>query len=68
MVLAREPVLAQPVDLMYLDALNEWNRGDERSSRIILDRIMTQFPHYIPAKRAYEQLNQKLTSPPDIVS
>lgn len=62
--IAQTPVLAQPVDLMYLDALNEWNRGDERSSRVILDRIMTQFPHYTPAKRAYEQLNQHMTPPP----
>ncbi|ETO93836.1 tetratricopeptide repeat protein [Legionella oakridgensis] len=53
---------AQPADLMYLDALNEWNRGDEELSRIILNRIMTQFPHYIPAKRAYEQLSQQKTS------
>ncbi len=59
--IAQTPVLAQPVDLMYLDALNEWNRGDERSSRVILDRIMTQFPHYTPAKRAYEQLNQHIS-------
>lgn len=61
---AQIPVLAQPVDLMYLDALSEWNRGDEHSSRIILDRIMTQFPNYTPAKRAYEQLNQHLTPQP----
>ncbi|MCP0914096.1 MULTISPECIES: tetratricopeptide repeat protein [Legionella] len=53
----------RPVELMYLDALNEWNLGDEQSSRIILDRIMMQFPHYVPAKRAYEQLNQTLNSP-----
>ena len=63
---AQIPVLAQPVDLMYMDALSEWNRGDEHSSRIILDRIMTQFPNYTPAKRAYEQLNQNLTPQPGI--
>ncbi len=56
------PVVAgQPADLMYLDALNEWNRGDEASSRLILRRIVTQFPQYEPAKRAYEQLHQQLT-------
>ncbi len=64
--IAQTPVLAQPVDLMYLDALSEWNRGDEHSSRVILDRIMTQFPNYTPAKRAYEQLNQHLTPQPGI--
>lgn len=52
----------RPADLMYLDALNEWNRGDEALSRRILNRIMREFPHYIPAKRAYEQLHQKTSS------
>ena len=66
LLLSQAPALAQkPVDLMYLDALSAWNRGDEKSSRIILDRIMTQFPNYTPAKRAYEQLHQQL-SPPSI--
>ena len=50
----------QPAELMYLDALNEWNRGDEGSSKLILHRLMTQFPDYDPAKRAYEQLNNQL--------
>ena len=59
LLIAQAPIMSQPVDLMYLDALNEWNRGDEGSSRVILDRILTQFPHYEPAKRAYEQLNQQ---------
>lgn len=67
-LIAQTPALAQPVDLMYLDALSEWNRGDEQMSRVILDRIMTQFPHYTPAKRAYEQLNHQLLSPSDIIS
>ena len=61
--MGQTPILAErPVDLMYLDALNDWNRGDELSSRMILDKIMTQFPHYIPARRAYEQLNQQFNS------
>lgn len=60
LILNRAPVLAgQTADLMYLDALSEWNRGDETLSRMILNRLMSQFPHYIPAKRAYEQLNQQ---------
>ncbi|CAM2883439.1 tetratricopeptide repeat protein [Legionella worsleiensis] len=45
-------------DLIYLDALNEWNRGDEVLSRMILQRLVTQYPHFVPAKRTYEQLNQ----------
>lgn len=47
-----------PADLMYLDALNTWNHGDESYSRALLARILTQYPDYIPAKRAYEQLGQ----------
>ena len=60
-IMNQMPMLAQqPADLMYLDALNEWNRGDERTTRIILNQINTQFPQYEPAKRAYEQLNHPL--------
>ncbi len=61
-----EPVLVsnpststrKSADLMYLDALNTWNRGDESSSRMMLNRIVTQYPDYTPAKRAYDQLAQ----------
>ena len=49
-------VSGQSADLMYLDALSEWNRGDELSSRTILNRLLTQFPQYSPAKWATEQL------------
>ncbi|WP_133130011.1 tetratricopeptide repeat protein [Legionella yabuuchiae] len=53
------PELAgQPVELMYFDAMNEWNRGDEVLSRMILNKILLRFPHYTPAKRAYDQLHQ----------
>lgn len=48
----------QPADLLYLEALNDWNRGDELSSKRRLDQIMAQFPNYSPAKRTYEQLHQ----------
>jgi enhanced entry protein EnhC len=55
------PMLAdKDPELMYLDALNEWNRGNEELSRIILDKINIKFPNYTPAKRAYEQLNLSL--------
>ncbi|HHF7347772.1 TPA: tetratricopeptide repeat protein [Legionella feeleii] len=54
------PSLAdKSADLMYFDALSEWNSGDEAYSRMILDRLRNQFPQYVPAKRAYEQLNQQ---------
>ena len=59
-VINQSPVLAdQTADLMYLDAMSEWNRGDETLSRMILDRLMSKYPQYVPAKRAYEQLNQQ---------
>ncbi len=45
-------------DRIYLDALNEWNRGDEVMSRMILQRLVTQYPNFIPAKSAYKQINQ----------
>lgn len=48
----------QSADMAYLNALNEWNRGDEVLSRMILQRLVTQYPNFVPAKRAYEQLNQ----------
>lgn len=54
-----QPILAgQPADLMYFNALNEWNRGDETTSRMILDKLLTQFPQYTPARKAYEQLQE----------
>lgn len=53
----------QTADFMYLQALNEWNQGDEILSRMILQRLVTQYPNFVPAKRAFEQLNQaKLVS------
>ncbi len=52
---------SKTAELMYLDALNAWNRGDESLSRDILARLLTQYPHYLPEKQAYEQLKQKDT-------
>ncbi len=52
----------QAADMVYLDALSEWNRGDEILSRMIFHRLINKFPDYIPAKRAYEQLNQSIKS------
>lgn len=46
------------VDRVYFDALNEWNHGDELMSRMILKRLVTQYPDFTPAKRTYEQINQ----------
>lgn len=44
-------------DLIYLDAMNEWNKGDEILTRILLHQLVTQYPNFIPAKLIYEQLN-----------
>ncbi len=58
-IIKQTPFLAgQPANLMYFDALNEWNRGDEILSKMILDKLLSQFPQFAPAKRAYEQLTQ----------
>jgi enhanced entry protein EnhC len=61
-----EPVLfnkvpsleGQSADLVYFNALNEWNRGNEVLSRMILQRLVTQYPNFVPAQRTFEQLNQ----------
>lgn len=63
-----EPVVINPTpptnnhsaNLMYFDAISEWNRGEEILSRSILHRIVKQFPHYIPARKTYEQLSQTI--------
>ena len=49
----------QPAKNMYLEALSEWNRGNEGASRQILERLTMQFPDYDPAKQAYQQLKQR---------
>ncbi|GGI85973.1 tetratricopeptide repeat protein [Legionella impletisoli] len=54
-------IAGQPVELMYFEAMNEWNRGDEELSRMILNKILQRFPHYTPAKRAYDQLHQNFS-------
>lgn len=50
----------QSPDMIYMEALNQWNRGDENSSRMILDKLVKTYPDYSPAKKAFEQLNQQL--------
>jgi len=52
----------KPADLMYLDALNAWNSGDELLSRRMLAYILTEHPDYLPAKRADEQLSNRFIS------
>lgn len=53
------PIAAgQTADLMYLNALNQWDHGDEILSRMTLKQLVTQYPDFAPAKRAYNQLNQ----------
>jgi enhanced entry protein EnhC len=57
--IASSAFAGQPADLMYLHALSAWSRGDESSYKNILRRILSQYPDYTPAKRAYEQLSQQ---------
>jgi enhanced entry protein EnhC len=54
---------SEPADIMYMEALNVWNHGDESYFRAMLAQILTQYPDYVPAKRAYEQLGQRATNP-----
>jgi enhanced entry protein EnhC len=46
-----------PVELLYLDALNQWNCGDERHSKQLFDRIRYEYPNYIPAKRMAQRMS-----------
>ncbi|MDP3269730.1 MAG: tetratricopeptide repeat protein [Legionella sp.] len=58
-IMNESPLIAgRTADRIYLEALSEWNQGDEVLSRMILQRLVTQYPNFIPAKRTYEQLNQ----------
>lgn len=52
-------IASQSAELMFLDALNEWNHGDEQGSRAILHKLLGQYPHFVPAQRVYEQVTQK---------
>lgn len=62
-VLDKAPVVAgETAELMYLDALNEWNRGNESLSRVILKHLVSKYPDFAPAKQVYEQLNQVKSS------
>jgi enhanced entry protein EnhC len=58
-VLNRATIVAgEAANLIYFDALNEWNRGDEILSRMILQHLVTQYPDFAPARKVYEQMNQ----------
>lgn len=46
-----------PAEMMYFDAMNAWNRGDESLSRHILSHILSQYPDYTPAKQTANQMN-----------
>ncbi len=58
-VMNQAPIAAgAAANLIYLEALNEWNRGDEVLSRMILQHLVTQYPDFAPAKNVYKQVNQ----------
>ncbi len=55
-ILNKAPFLAgETANLIFLEALNEWNHGDELLSRMILQHLITQYPDFAPAKH-YEQV------------
>ncbi len=47
----------ESADRLYFNSLSEWNRGDEQMSRMMLKRIITQYPNFQPAKKVYQQIN-----------
>lgn len=51
-------LIGQSADMLYLDAMNEWNRGNEVLSRSMLNRLVTEYPHFVPAKRVFDQIKQ----------
>lgn len=55
-------VAAKSADLMYLDALSEWNRGNETLSRQILKKLVAEYPRFAPGRKAYEQINYRAMS------
>lgn len=48
---------SRPVELLYLDALNQWNCGDNEQSKMTFERIRSQYPDFIPARRITEWMN-----------
>lgn len=49
-------IAAQTPNIIYYNALNAWNRGDETLSRLMLNRLIQTWPDYTPGQRAVEQL------------
>ncbi|MCC5792327.1 MAG: sel1 repeat family protein [Legionellaceae bacterium] len=52
-----------PAERFYREALNEWNQGDSRRSKMMLERLLEAYPKYMPASKAYEQMSQPLDKP-----
>lgn len=50
----------QSPSLQYLDAINAWNAGDEKLSKIMLYKILVQYPNNPLAKKTYKQLTDSL--------
>ncbi|MDP3704313.1 MAG: tetratricopeptide repeat protein [Legionellaceae bacterium] len=49
-------IVSSSADIMYLDALNAWNLGNEAESKAILAHLLEQYPNNALAKQAYKQL------------
>lgn len=47
-------------DRMYLEALSEWNKGEEKHSKQILQSLIIKYPNFKPAKYAYEHITNPL--------
>lgn len=51
-------VATHSANLMYMDALNEWDRGKESVSRVMLHHLVTQYPQFELGKKTYDELNR----------
>jgi enhanced entry protein EnhC len=58
-VLNKAPFIAgEAANMMFFEALNVWDHGDELLSRTMLQYLVTQYPDFAPAKHMFEQVNQ----------
>lgn len=52
----------EPVHWRYLGAVDAWNKGNEVSSRHILDQLLKDYPNYSPAVEAYHRIQSAALS------
>jgi len=53
-----EVVSQKPAELLYFDALTQWDGGADHDTAKLFDTLQSIYPNYMPAKRLYQQVNQ----------